>query len=188
MATLPRYVRRGRQRVPLEERFWPKVDKHGPIPEHRPELGPCWVWLAACDPHGYGLIGLGGGDGGHGRAHRVAHELLVGPIPKGLEPDHLCRVHPCVKAIADEFGPAHLELVTRRENLLRGETIAAQHAAKTHCPQGHPYDEVNTYMCRNTRQCRQCSRDKARRYYYANRDKLNAQDRADRARKRAKRS
>ena len=44
-----RWQRRGDPRAApstLEERFWRKVDKNGPIPEHRPELGPCWVWTA----------------------------------------------------------------------------------------------------------------------------------------------
>lgn len=144
----------------LQERFWAKVDRHGPLPERRPDLGPCWQWTAAKFSNGYGLFNVSSVRGREVRAlaHRVAYLLLVGPIPQGLEPDHLCRNRPCVKSIADERGPAHLELVTRRENLLRGDTIPARHAAKTHCPKGHPYDEANTYRgSRGERRCRACT-------------------------------
>ena len=72
---------------PMEERFWEKVDKNGPIPEKRPELGPCWLWLASISDNGYGKFSVR-----HGLivyAHRLAYELLVGPIPPGKELDQL---------------------------------------------------------------------------------------------------
>ncbi len=104
-------------KMPLEDRLWPKIDKAGPIPEYAPHLGPCWIWNGSKDKAGYGRINIA-------RVpmlvHRIVYELLIGPFPEGLEPDHLCRVHACVKVIADEFGPAHLEPVTHRENCLRG--------------------------------------------------------------------
>jgi hypothetical protein len=97
-----------------EARFWEKVDKDGPVPEHRPDLGPCWMWTASLNAganQGYGHFGVGQKVV---FAHRFAYELANGPIPDGLMPDHLCRNHPCVR-------PSHLEPVTNRENCLRGD-------------------------------------------------------------------
>jgi len=137
------------------ERFWTKVDKNGPIPEYRPGLGPCWLWIATRYNNGYGRFALD-----HQRnalAHRVAYVLLFGPFPEGLELDHLCRVRHCVKAVADQHGPAHLEPVTHRENLLRGNGVGRFHAAKTHCPKGHPYSGSNLfYDADGGRRCRAC--------------------------------
>lgn len=85
-------------------------------------------------------------------AHRVVYTLLVGPIPDGLTLDHLCRVRHCV-------NPAHLEPVTRGTNVLRGIGPAALNAVKTHCPAGHEYNEVNTYIdSLGQRTCRSCHR------------------------------
>jgi hypothetical protein len=134
----------------LAERFWAKVNKDGLVPAHKPGLGPCWVWTADVINSGYGRIGK---DGKTALAHRVACELLIGPIPEGLEPDHLCSNTACVKAIADEHGPAHLDLVTHAENTRRAQ------AQKTHCPRGHPYTPENTYRRSNgVRSCRICTR------------------------------
>jgi hypothetical protein len=101
----------GRPRVviPAEQRLWSRVDKHGPIPDARPDLGPCWLWTGSLNNSGYGSLQVG--DRALG-AHVFAYQLMVGPIPKGLEPDHLCFVRRCV-------NPGHLEPVTRRENLRR---------------------------------------------------------------------
>jgi hypothetical protein len=107
----------------------------------------CWEWTATRNKKGYGVIW----DGKTRGAHRVAYELFVGPIPEGLQLDHLCRVRHCV-------NPAHLEPVTCRENLLRGETITAKRAAVTECPKGHKYSQANTYYrpdgCRECRLCK----------------------------------
>lgn len=83
--------------------------------------------------------------------HRVAYKEFVGPIADEVVLDHLCRNRACVNV-------AHLEPTTDRVNILRGDTIAARNAAKTHCPQGHPYDEVNTYVRRDGkgRECKAC--------------------------------
>lgn len=112
-------------------RFWSKVNKNGPVPDYRPDLGPCWLWTAGTngltERNGYGRIWVVDRDV---LAHRWSYEALVGPIPEGLELDHLCRVHLCVR-------PSHLEPVTTRVNNLRGTSVAAVNALKTHCPQGH---------------------------------------------------
>ena len=119
-----------------EARFWQKVDK----------TDTCWLWTAA-KAQGYGRFYCGGR---LHAAHRWSYELLIGPIPEGLHLDHLCRNPASV-------NPAHLEPVTQRENIIRGTAPAAEHAAATHCPQGHPYDEANTYLAPNGwRQCRTC--------------------------------
>lgn len=86
----------GMKRRPLADRFWEKVNKNGPVPPHRPELGPCWIWTASLDPQGYGRIGLGGHDGDMALAHRVSFLLEHGrwPQPGGL---HHCDNPSCVR-------------------------------------------------------------------------------------------
>ncbi len=125
--------------TPLADRFWPKVDREAD--------GGHWIWTGAHDHHGYGRIQRGGRAGGILKAHRVAYELVVGPIPEGLEIDHLCRVSSCV-------NPAHLESVTHLTNMRRGI------AARATCRQGHPWTPENTAIVpgRGTRLCRTCSR------------------------------
>lgn len=115
-----------------------KVDENG-----------CWRWQLYVRSHGYGQIGVPGV--GVRYVHRVAYEAWKGPIPDGLQIDHLCRVRDCC-------NPDHLEAVTCRENLVRGVGFTAKHAATTHCPAGHPYDAVNTYVRagRGGRDCRRC--------------------------------
>ena len=131
-----------RQETPEEtaQRFWEKVEK----------TEGCWLWIASREGGGYGRFYL---THGHGvPAHRFAYELLVGPIPPGLEIDHLCRNRACV-------NPAHLEPVTHRINDLRGINPPAMNARKTHCPHGHPYDLLNTYTgYKGCRDCRICHR------------------------------
>ena len=100
----------------LPARFWAKV-RTGSIPAHRPDLGSCWQWTAARFVGGYGLFHVGSRIDGSARpayAHRFAYEVLIGPIPKPLEPDHLCRNRACV-------CPTHLEPVTRAVNTQRGD-------------------------------------------------------------------
>jgi hypothetical protein len=100
-------ARRGRVPKPEAERFWPQVDFDGP--------GGCWLWTGQANKGGYGAFSVGSRYDGNRRgvrAHRWAYEALVGPIPEGLQLDHLCRNPPCV-------NPAHLEPVTHAENMRR---------------------------------------------------------------------
>jgi hypothetical protein len=85
------------------------------------------------------------------------YELLHGPIPDGLHLDHLCKNRPC-------YNPNHLEPVTPRENLLRGNTLAAKLSKQTHCKNGHPFDVENTILRPNGRACRECGRQRAKAY------------------------
>ena len=112
----------------------------------------CWLWRGAL-AHGYGRFRVEGRLVG---AHRYAYEFCVGPIPDGLQIDHLCRVRHCV-------NPDHMEPVTQRVNILRGEGLAAQHARATHCPHGHPYDKGNTILSKGKRFCRICRDTRNRR-------------------------
>lgn len=98
--------------------------------------GECWtVPVAAGSRYGY-VCGR--------TAHRVVYETVVGPVPEGLELDHLCRNRGCV-------NPAHLEPVTHQENMRRGHW-----GMKTHCPQGHPYEGDNLVRDGHSRICRWC--------------------------------
>ena len=139
--------RRGR---PVADRFWDLVEKNW-------DTG-CWLWTGTRTTYkreGYGRFN---GPDGLVLAHRFAYELLVGPIPEGLQIDHLCRVRLCV-------NPAHLEPVTHTENVLRGTGPTAINARKTHCNLGHEFTPENTGQNTNGgRLCLKCSStEKARR-------------------------
>lgn len=134
---------------PLRDRLYGRVV---PCPDDGCE---CVLWPGAIKKKlGYGVIGA---DGGSPQllVHRAAWELANGPIPAALEIDHVrdrgCSHRNCVNV-------AHLELVTHAQNMSRGVWVL-----KTHCPQGHPYDEYNTYRPPSnprSRKCRQCSWDR----------------------------
>lgn len=168
------------QRLSVDQRFWAKVDKLGPLPTNPLVLGPCWMWNAYRNRNGYGMFGLApvaiNGVWRYVLAHRWLFEQVKGPIPTGMELDHLCRVPACV-------NPDHLESVTHTENMRRAELAtgsAARHGrarvaagfevpaarfqrSKTHCPRGHAYDEKNTHVSRsNRRTCRACARERWR--------------------------
>lgn len=113
----------------------------------------CLLWTLSKDDKGYGQINVG-----HTirKVHIVMWEMSEGPVPDGMELDHVkdcgCRYRHCASI-------AHLEPVTHRENLLRGESFSGVNAAKTHCPRLHPYDEAHTYVRANgRRECRECHR------------------------------
>lgn len=91
------------------------------VEEDRGYTTPCWVWQRFVNPDGYGIKRRGERAIG---AHRVYYEAKHGPIPAGLELDHLCRVRCCV-------NPDHLEPVTKRENILRGDGMGARYARRT---------------------------------------------------------
>jgi hypothetical protein len=135
------------------ERFWDKVDGD-------PDTG-CWVWTASLNQDGYGQFWL---EGTMRRAHVVSFLHFTGEtIPEGHEPDHLCRNRACVFY-------QHLEVVTKRENILRGVGPTAQNAAATECKNGHPFtDETTRRNRRGSRVCIPCERAYMAGYYQQNR-------------------
>lgn len=129
------------------------------LPEY-PGKDECWMWPGALTDSGYGKVAPGP-EGGTWLVHRIVYEYMVGPIPKGLDLDHLCRVRACV-------NPAHLEPVTRRENLARGEH---NHRGKERCKNGHEFTEENTYVNPKHptwRNCRKCVNEAQKRYQARN--------------------
>ena len=94
----------------------------------------CWVWIGPRHTAGYGQVWH---EGKRTTAHRAIYEALVGPVPNGLELDHLCRNRACV-------NPAHLEPVTHQENMRRGNRWVGW-IAPPDFPCGHPRTEDNTY-------------------------------------------
>ena len=128
------------ERMPAAARFWGKVNKDGP--------GGCWLWGGGFHSNGYGQFNPTRKH--NALAHRYAYEQLRGIITEGLTLDHLCRNRACV-------NPEHLEPVTNKINILRGKSLPAHNAAKTHCLRGHPYDMFNTYTKPNgQRVCKTC--------------------------------
>lgn len=113
------------------------------IAERISPTGFCWEWTGTLDVEGYGRVTI---HGRQWRAHRAVYEALVGPIPKGLTIDHLCRNRSCV-------NPDHLEPVTSNENMRRQQH---PNRGKTHCIRGHSLEDA--YRWRNQRKCRTCSR------------------------------
>lgn len=109
-------------------RFWDRVNIT-PYTTHED----CWPWTRRTDDFGYGLFRV---RSRHLKAHRVAWTLERGAIPDDKTLDHVCRNPRCV-------NPSHLELVSNKENILRGESFSAKNGQKTHCPQGHPFTPEN---------------------------------------------
>jgi len=139
---------------PPSERFWKHVNKHGPRFGNR---GRCWLWTGACDPKGYGRFFYAGSWTDGTRRTILAHRFAYGPVPDGLELDHLCRRHACVR-------PSHLEPVKHLENVRRGNG-GQNTARKTHCPARHPYSGDNLYVDSDgRRRCWICLRATKHRY------------------------
>lgn len=111
----------------------------------------CWLWSASRTTAGYGNFRMGGKVV---YGHRVAYEAAYGPIPDGLQIDHLCRVRHCV-------NPLHLEAVTQAENLRRGEN---KYTHTTHCVDGHPLNVDNLRADKRRRVCRECANRRNREY------------------------
>lgn len=149
------------------DNFWNKVTF----------AGPCWEWYRL-DKTGYGRYTFWNATAQKVQsimAHRVSYQLLVGDIPSGIVLDHLCRNRACV-------NPDHLEMVTNRENILRGSGLAAQNARKTHCKRGHALTPDNIKPSKDGhRRCLTCVRHAAKlrvrdteyhaRYYRENKEK-----------------
>ncbi len=121
----------------------------------------CWLWTGPALSHGYGAFGLGPRNLGPVRPYRWCYEFLVGPVPTGLELDHLCRNRLCV-------NPSHLEPVTHTENVMRGMSPPAVNARKTHCKRGHEFTKDNTVIMNGGRgrQCRYCNSIHSRKQNY----------------------
>lgn len=125
-------------------RFWKKVS---PAPSDA-----CWIWHGATNTRGYGNVGRN-----HITylAHRVAYELTNGPVPEGLDLDHLCRTKSCV-------NPAHLEPVTFLVNMRRRYSLTPDER-HTHCLSGHELTSENTIwvLSSGQRRCRICVVERA---------------------------
>lgn len=122
------------------------------------QIGDCWQWRGPKNATGYGRWSRWNASRGGQTVlvHRIAYTLLVGEIPPGLVIDHLCRNTLCL-------NPDHLDPVTDRVNLLRGESPSAKAARATHCPQGHPLSGDNMRVYSGARVCLTCKKDKDRR-------------------------
>jgi HNH endonuclease len=125
-------------RTSFEDRLWQRVEK-------RPDG--CWVWVAALNGSGYGVVGR---DSKVYRVHRIVYELLVRSIPDGLDLDHLCRNRACC-------NPAHLEPVTNRENWLRGQHPTAVTVRTDRCQRGHSMADAQTRP-NGSRYCKPCAK------------------------------
>ena len=114
----------------------------------------CWQYDGGLLPNGYAYVYVHGERSQY--LHRLSYAEFRGPIPEGLVIDHLCRNRAC-------FNPEHLEAVPQRVNVHRGRSHVVEQAARTHCPQGHPYSPANTSVSpKGKRECRECHRTRQR--------------------------
>ena len=135
---LSRGVIRPLAKPSTEERFWEKVDA----------LDACWLWRDVPAATGYGLMSV---DGKRVLAHRLSYELNVGPIPAGMQIDHLCYTRSCVR-------PDHLEAVPQAENIRRA------FRRRETCKHGHPKSPENTIRHGARTECRECNRRRCQEY------------------------
>jgi hypothetical protein len=122
------------------------------------DVADCVLWDGETNNRGYPTIGSL-------LVHRWVYESVVGPIPEGLEIDHLCSQPSCIE-------PLHLEAVTHAENCRRGtagEVNRERLLALTHCKWGHEFTEENTYRAPKTgfRNCRVCLRRRSKSSMYS---------------------
>jgi len=147
----------------------------------------CWLWTGRPDTKGYSMIWVGSKTDGSRRlvrGHILSYQHFVGEIPKGFDLDHRCHNvdtscpggEKCLHRVC--VNPFHLEPSTRRENILRGKTIAAEHAKKTRCPLGHLYAGDNLRVSkRGERVCVACRRKQDKERYWADPEKFRARAR-----------
>jgi len=117
------------------ERFWSKVEK----------THSCWFWTGSITSWGYGQVWF---MAKHGIAHKISYELAYGPVDTGKHVDHLCRNRACVR-------PDHLEMVSKKENILRGESPPAINGSRKVCKRGHLFTKR-----KDQRVCNECVRIK----------------------------
>jgi hypothetical protein len=123
------------------------------VEEDRGYETPCWIWQRSTNSGGYGQVQI---DGKKHPAHCWMYERVKGPIPIGLQLDHLCRVRECI-------NPDHVEPVTQRTNVLRGESPRAVAYRTDTCIRGHAFTEENTLWNKGRRGCRICTNERRRR-------------------------
>ena len=136
----------------IEENFWEKVGPHD-------DPTKCWLWLGGT-VHNSGKLMYGRFRVGDALilAHRFSYALRFGAIPEDMTIDHV-KARGCTSTLC--VNPHHLEVVTNKVNVLRGDGPTALNAKKTHCPQGHLYTEDNMYVYLNHRCCRICKQEGA---------------------------
>lgn len=125
----------------------------------------CWTWTGSQDGKGYGqmkLLGLS-----PVKAHRISYELSVGPIPEGMQLDHLCRNRLCV-------NPDHLEPVTNRENTMRGMAPSVITHRTGLCHRGHSMEDAYGPRQDGSYTCRPCMNERSLRYYHARKAQTDA--------------
>ena len=140
--------------------FFSRINFIGPVSEHRPDLGPCWIWDWTRTKNGYGIFYSGYLSS---YPHRLMYRIFHGSIPAPWEKeiDHLCRVRACC-------NPNHLEAVTKKVNVSRSNSPWGINSRKTQCVHGHELSPENTKRDKHGwRRCRECLRTAKREAYRA---------------------